>query len=220
MMPLNPILIVGIFYVWGIDFMGPFPMSFGYSNILVGVDYVSKWVEAISCKCNDHRVVLKFLKENIFSRFGVPKATISDGGTHFYNKSFETLLAKYGVKTTYKTILGMSPYRLVYSKACHLPVEVEYKAWWVIKKLNMVDFKTDGKNLKNFLAEKKPEKQSISHTLRKFRRACENPKYHFAKGVKILHTLRKPNRTLYENFARHAKFSHPQLCKNALQKAV
>ena len=59
---------------------------------------MSKWVEAIPCKTNDHRVVLKFLKENIFSRFGVPKAIISDGGTHFCNKTFEALLAKYGVK--------------------------------------------------------------------------------------------------------------------------
>ncbi|KAL6336583.1 hypothetical protein AAG906_025138 [Vitis piasezkii] len=73
-------------------------MSFGHSYILVGVDYVSKWVEAIPCRSNDHKVVLKFLKENIFSRFGVPKAIISDGGTHFCNKPFETLLAKYGVK--------------------------------------------------------------------------------------------------------------------------
>ncbi|KAL6327437.1 hypothetical protein AAG906_019750 [Vitis piasezkii] len=72
-----------LFDVWGIDFMRPFPMSFGNSYILVGVDYVSKWVEAIPCKHNDHKVVLKFLKENIFSRFGVPKAIISDGGTHF-----------------------------------------------------------------------------------------------------------------------------------------
>ena len=73
-------------------------MSFGNSYILVGVDYVSKWVEAIRCKRNGHRVVLKFLKENIFSIFGVPKAIISDVGTHFCNKPFETLLAKYGVK--------------------------------------------------------------------------------------------------------------------------
>ncbi|RVW12621.1 Retrovirus-related Pol polyprotein from transposon 17.6 [Vitis vinifera] len=68
-MPMNPILIVELFDVWGIDFMGPFPM-----------------------------VVLKFLKENIFSRFGVPKAIISDGGAHFCNKPFEALLSKYGVK--------------------------------------------------------------------------------------------------------------------------
>ena len=38
MMPLNPILIVDLFDVWGIDFMRPFLMSFGYSYILVGVD--------------------------------------------------------------------------------------------------------------------------------------------------------------------------------------
>ena len=50
------------------------------------------------CKEADHRVVLKFLKENIFSRFGVPKAIISDGGSHFCNKPFKNLLAKYGVK--------------------------------------------------------------------------------------------------------------------------
>ena len=61
-MALNPILIVDFFYIWAMDFMGPFPMSFGYSYILVGVDYVSKWVEAIPCKCNDHIVVLNFSK--------------------------------------------------------------------------------------------------------------------------------------------------------------
>ena len=78
--------------------MGPFPTSFSHPYILVGVDYVSKWVEAIPCKSNDHMVVLKFLRENVFSRFGVPKCIISDRGTHFWNTPFETLLDKYGVK--------------------------------------------------------------------------------------------------------------------------
>ena len=47
MMALNPILVVELFDVCCIDFMGPFPTSYGHTYILVGVDYVSKWVEAI-----------------------------------------------------------------------------------------------------------------------------------------------------------------------------
>ena len=94
----EPHLDSGSFLCLGHRLHGTFPMSFGHSYILVGVDYVSKWVEAIPCRINDHKVVLKFLKENIFSRFGVPKAIISDGGTRFCNKPFEALLAKYGVK--------------------------------------------------------------------------------------------------------------------------
>jgi len=94
MMPLNPILIVEIFYVWGIDVMGPFPNSFGYLYILVDVDYVSKWVEAIACKTNDHRVVVQFLKDNIFAHFGTPLAIISDGGKHFCNRILEQLMKK------------------------------------------------------------------------------------------------------------------------------
>jgi hypothetical protein len=58
MMPLNPILIVEIFDMWGIDFIGPFLNSFGYLYILVVVDYVSKLVEVVACKTNDHRVVV------------------------------------------------------------------------------------------------------------------------------------------------------------------
>ena len=98
MMSLNTILVVNLFNVWGIDFMGPFPSSFGYVNILVGVDYMSKGVEAVPCRATDYMVVLKFLKENIFFIFGVPKAIISDEGSHFFNKPFENLFAKYGAK--------------------------------------------------------------------------------------------------------------------------
>ena len=57
--------------------MGPFPNSFGNQYILVAVDYVSKWVEAIPSRTNDNKIVIKLLKENIFSRFGTPCAIIS-----------------------------------------------------------------------------------------------------------------------------------------------
>ncbi|KAG7594128.1 Ribonuclease H-like superfamily [Arabidopsis thaliana x Arabidopsis arenosa] len=97
-MPQNPILEVEIFDVWGIDFMGPFPSSYGNKYILVAVDYVSKWVEAIASPTNDSRVVLKMFKTIIFPRFGIPRVVISDGGTHFINKVFENLLKKHGVK--------------------------------------------------------------------------------------------------------------------------
>ena len=96
-MPQTPLVFCEIFDVWGIDFMGPFPSSFGNLYILLAVDYVSKWVEAKATRTDDSRVVAGFLKENIFSRFGIPKALISDQGTHFCNKTVSALLKKYHV---------------------------------------------------------------------------------------------------------------------------
>lgn len=96
-MPMNPILVIEIFIVWGIDFMGPFPNSFGNLYILLAVDYVSKWVKAMPTKSNDNKVVFKFLKKNIFSRFGTPRAIISDQGKHFQNHQFDSLLRKYSI---------------------------------------------------------------------------------------------------------------------------
>ncbi|XP_070008311.1 uncharacterized protein [Nicotiana sylvestris] len=63
----------------------------------LAVDYVSKWVEAVALPNNEVRSVVAFLKKNIFTRFGTPRAIISDGVSHFRNKAFDTLLVKYGV---------------------------------------------------------------------------------------------------------------------------
>ena len=68
-MPLTNVLEVEweLFDVWGIDFMGPFPSSYGYKYILLAVDYVSKWVEVIPTTTCDAKVVLSFIQQNILS---------------------------------------------------------------------------------------------------------------------------------------------------------
>ena len=66
-MPMNYSLAVEPFDVWGFDYMGPFPSSNGYTHILVDVDYVTKWVEAILTSSADHNTSIKCLKK-LFSQ--------------------------------------------------------------------------------------------------------------------------------------------------------
>ena len=96
-MPLKSNLQVEIFDVWGVDFMDPFPMSERCEYILVVVDYVSKWVEALPCVAADSRSSKRMFQETIFPRIGAPRVVISDGGSHFIDKTFRKCLSELGV---------------------------------------------------------------------------------------------------------------------------
>ena len=97
-MLLQGILVVQIFYVLGIDFMEPFPPSFGNQYILLALDYVSKWEEAIACLVNNANIVVGFILRNILRIFGTPRTIIGDEESHFANKLFAKLMSGYGIR--------------------------------------------------------------------------------------------------------------------------
>jgi transposase InsO family protein len=96
--PLKYNLQIDLFDVWGIDFMGPFKNSNGYEYILVMVDYVSKWVEALPCRKASTEESITMIENVIFPRFHTPRILISDGGTHFTGKNLKKCLSKLGIE--------------------------------------------------------------------------------------------------------------------------
>nr|GEW12336.1 reverse transcriptase domain-containing protein [Tanacetum cinerariifolium] len=196
-MPQNAIQVCENFDIWGIDFMGPFPSSKGNKYILVAVDYLSKWVEAKALPTNDARVVVKFFKISfipIWNSKGYDKRSLppsnewSSGGFQSrIERILEMMVGENHVSwsdklddalsafcTTFKTPIDCTPYKLVYGKSCHLPIELEHKAYWALKHVNF-DLKTAGDHRKlqlNELNELRDQAYENSLILKRGQRSC------------------------------------------------
>ena len=77
--PLNPIVVDGLFEMWGFDFVGPIsPSRSGNTYILVAIEYFTRWPIAIATKSADAKTVALFLYEQIFTVFGPPSSILTD----------------------------------------------------------------------------------------------------------------------------------------------
>jgi len=104
-LPLKPIHASGPFQQWGLDFIGEInPHSSGLHRwILVSTDYFTKWIKAIPTRKADHHVVMKFLTENIFTKFGFPHKLITENATAFRAKELVDMCDSMGIKLVHST---------------------------------------------------------------------------------------------------------------------
>ncbi|GJW57499.1 reverse transcriptase domain-containing protein [Tanacetum coccineum] len=138
-MPQNAIQVYEIFDVWGIDFMGPFSSSRVMSKYGVTHRLSTAYHPQTSGQVE---VTNRGLKRILERTVGENRASWSD-------KLDDALWA---FRTAYKTPIGCTPYKLVYGKSCHLPVELEHKAYWALKHANF-NLKTAGDHRKLQLNE-------------------------------------------------------------------
>ena len=84
--PLHPIITVGLFTKWGLDFMDCNPaLAGGNHDIIVAIDYFMKWVEAMPTVKSDSETAAHFVFNQIITQFGIPKDLVTDHGSHFQN---------------------------------------------------------------------------------------------------------------------------------------
>nr|GFC00791.1 reverse transcriptase domain-containing protein [Tanacetum cinerariifolium] len=146
-------LVKSYFRRLGHRFHGPFPSSRGNKYILVVVDYLSKWVEAKALPTNDARFAKVMLKYGVTHHLATTYHPQTSGQVEVSNRGLKRILertvgkncaswsdklgdALWAFRTAYKTPIGCTPYKLVYRKACDLPIELEHKAYWALKHAN------------------------------------------------------------------------------------
>eukprot|EP00253_Pinus_taeda_P029093 PITA_29093 len=142
--PLHPIIVVGPFGKWGINFMTCNPHSAGgHAYIILVVDYFTKWVDVMPTFLADGKTAAILIFNHIIARFGVPQAIIIDHGSHFRNIMMTKITYQLGLhhdsstpyypqanalwayRTSVKTSTGFTPFQLVYGLEAVLPIECE-----------------------------------------------------------------------------------------------
>ena len=104
-MPLRPIVVNGPFQQRGLDFIGEInPSSSGQNKwILVATDYFTKLIEAVPTRNATHQVVMRFLYENIFSRFGYPVRLVTDNAPAFKAGTLVKMCESMGIQLVHST---------------------------------------------------------------------------------------------------------------------
>jgi hypothetical protein len=104
--PLNPIVVLGPFQQWGLDFIREIYLTSSGQHrwILTATDYFTKWIEAIPTRNASHKVIIGFF-EDIIARFGFLNRIVTDNDTSFKVEILIQFCEQYGI-----TLIHSTPY--------------------------------------------------------------------------------------------------------------
>jgi hypothetical protein len=97
--PLHPVITVGPFTKWGVDFVDCNPTSAGgHQHIIMVIEYFTKWAEAMPTIKSNGKTATFFMFNQIIARFRIPREIVTDHGSHFQNEMMKELASKLGFK--------------------------------------------------------------------------------------------------------------------------